>query len=134
MTHDAVDAYIRGFPPAVQAQLQAVRAAARQAAPQAEERISYRMPALFQHGVLLYYAAFNKHIGLYPPVADEALRARAARYAGPKGNLQLPLDEPLPLALVTAIVRSRLRANAAKAAKAAKATKPAPQHRPWGAA
>ena len=120
MTHDAVDAYIRGFPPAVQAQLQALRAAARQAAPQAEERISYRMPALFQHGVLLYYAAFNKHIGLYPPVADEALRARAARYAGPKGNLQLPLDEPLPLALVTAIVRSRLRANAAKAAKAAK--------------
>lgn len=131
MTHDPVDAYIRGFPPAVQAQLQAVRAAARQAAPQAEERISYRMPALFQHGVLLYYAAFNKHIGLYPPVADEALRARAARYAGPKGNLQLPLDEPLPLALVTAIVRSRLRANAAKAAKAAKA---APQRRPRGAA
>lgn len=137
MTHDPVDAYIRGFPPAVQAQLQAVRAAARQAAPQAEERISYRMPALFQHGVLLYYAAFKKHIGLYPPVADAALRARAARYAGPKGNLQLPLDEPLPLALVTAIVRSRLQANAAKAekaAKAAKATKPAPQRRPRGAA
>ena len=52
MTRDPVDAYIRGFPPAVQAQLQAVRAAARQAAPQAEERISYRMPALFQRGVI----------------------------------------------------------------------------------
>lgn len=110
----AVDDYISAFPAPVQALLQAVRAAARKAAPQAEERISYRMPALFQHGALLYYGAFKKHIGLFPPVADPALRARAARYAGPKGNLQLPLDEPLPLGLVTAIVRARLKANGAK--------------------
>ena len=113
---DPVEDYIGGFAAPVQGVLRAVRAAARAAAPDAEERISYRMPALFQQGVLLYYAAFKKHIGLFPPVADPALRARAARYAGPKGNLQLPLNEPMPLGLIGAIVRARLEANRSKAA------------------
>ena len=116
----AVDDYIRSFPPPVQAALQAVRRAARQAAPLAEERISYRMPTLFQQGVLLHYGAFQKHIGLFPPVADPLRRERAARYAGPKGNLQLPLDEPMPQARITAIVRSRLRTRT---------TGPAPRRR-----
>lgn len=113
---DPIDDYIRGFAVPVRDMLRAVRAAARAAAPQAEERISYRMPALFEQGVLLYYAAFKTHIGLFPPVADPALRAQAARYAGPKGNLQLPLNEPLPLALIGRIVRARLEANRSKAA------------------
>jgi uncharacterized protein YdhG (YjbR/CyaY superfamily) len=113
---EPVGDYIRGFPAPVQVVLRAVRAAARAAAPEAEERISYRMPALFQDGVLLYYAAFKKHIGLFPPVADPALRLQAARYMGPKGNLQLPLNEPMPLALIGAIVRARLQANRSKAA------------------
>lgn len=113
---DPIDDYIRGFAAPVQHMLRAVRAAARAAAPQAEERISYRMPALFEQGVLLYYGAFKKHIGLFPPVVDPALRAQVARYAGPKGNLQLPLNEPLPLALIGRIVRARLEANRSKAA------------------
>jgi uncharacterized protein YdhG (YjbR/CyaY superfamily) len=122
---DTVDGYIRGFPAPVQSLLRAVRATARAAAPEAEERISYRMPALFQHGVLLYYAAFKKHIGLFPPVVDPALRAQAARYAGPKGNLQLPLNEPMPLALIGEIVRARLEANRSKASSRRHAAAPA---------
>jgi uncharacterized protein YdhG (YjbR/CyaY superfamily) len=73
----------------LEALLQSIRAAARAAAPQAQERLSYRMPSLFQYGVLLHYAAFKQHIGLFPPVTEPVLREKAARYAGPKGNLQL---------------------------------------------
>jgi uncharacterized protein YdhG (YjbR/CyaY superfamily) len=109
-----VDAYIRDFPADVQARLQSIRAAARAAAPEAEERLSYRMPSLFQHGVLLHFAAFKQHIGVYPPVTEPVLREMAARYAGPKGNLQLPLNEPVPLELISEIVRARLQANRAK--------------------
>ena len=118
-----IDDYIRSFAPPVQAALQAVRRASLRGAPQAEERISYRMPTLFQQGVLLHYGAFKSHIGLFPPVADAALRERAARYAGPKGNLQLPLDEPMPLALITALVRSRLRARTAAPAPRRRASR-----------
>jgi len=109
-----VDAYIRAFPADVQALLQSIRAAARAAAPQAQERLSYRMPSLFQYGVLLHYAAFKQHIGLFPPVTEPVLREKAARYAGPKGNLQLPLNELMPLALIGEIVRERLQANRAR--------------------
>ncbi|HSX63062.1 MAG TPA: DUF1801 domain-containing protein [Tahibacter sp.] len=111
-----VDEYIDRFPPAVQAVLRTVRATVKQAAPQAEERISYRMPALFQNGAVVYFGAFKHHLGLFPPVDDPALRAEAARYAGPKGNLQFPYDLPMPLELIAAIVRARVASNAAKAA------------------
>ena len=117
----SVDAYIAGFPPEVQEILRRVRATVIAAAPEAEERISYRMPALFQDGVLVYYAAFKRHIGLYPPVEDEALRAQVARYAGPKGNLQFPYAEPIPYELIARIVESRLRDNRARTS----ATRPA---------
>jgi uncharacterized protein YdhG (YjbR/CyaY superfamily) len=110
-----VDEYIESCAPEVRAVLSAVRAAVRKAAPQAEERISYRMPALFQHGAVVYFGAFKKHLGLFPPVEDPLLRARAARYAGPKGNLQFPFSEPMPLELIAAIVQARVSANAAKA-------------------
>ena len=111
-----VDAYIEQFPADVREILNAVRATVRAAAPEAEERISYRMPALFQDGAVVYFAAFKHHIGLYPPVADPAVRAKVARYAGPKGNLQFPYSEPIPHALIAAVVRARLAANRAKAA------------------
>lgn len=111
----SVDEYIAGFPPEVQEILRRVRATVCAAAPEAEERISYRMPALVQGGVLVYYAAFKHHLGLYPPVEDEALRKKVARYAGPKGNLQFPYSEPIPYDLIGEIVESRLRANLARA-------------------
>lgn len=88
----------------------------RQAAPDAEEVISYRMPALRQNGMLVYFAAFKKHIGLFPPVRGEAKLVReASAYAGPKGNLQFPLDEPIPYDLIRRIVKARVKENQKKA-------------------
>ena len=111
-----VDEYIDSFPASIQALLRTVRATVRQAAPQAEERISYRMPALFQNGAVVYYGAFKNHLGLFPPVEDPALLAKVTRYAGPKGNLQFPYGQPLPLQLIAAVVQARVRSNAAKTA------------------
>ena len=75
------------------------------------------MPAFKQHGILVYYAAWKQHIGLYPPISgDAAIEKAVARYAGPKGNLQFPLDEPIPYKLIERIVKLRVRQDAAKAA------------------
>jgi uncharacterized protein YdhG (YjbR/CyaY superfamily) len=65
---------------------------------------------------VVYFAAFKKHIGLYPPVRDAKLRREVARYAGPKGNLQFPLTERVPYALIGRIAKARARQNAARAA------------------
>jgi uncharacterized protein YdhG (YjbR/CyaY superfamily) len=117
-----IDDYIAGFPRDVQAILQKIRATIRKAAPHAQETISYRMPAFKQNGMLVYFAAFKKHIGLFPPVTGDAkLKEEASVYAGPKGNLQFPLDEPIPYALITRIVKARAKED--KAAAAAKAKK-----------
>ncbi|MBK7951917.1 MAG: DUF1801 domain-containing protein [Deltaproteobacteria bacterium] len=104
----AIDAYIADFEPHVQTILGKVRDAIRRAAPDAAEVISYRMPAFKRSGVLVYFAAFKNHIGLYPPVkSDAALMKAIAPYAGPKGNLQFPLDRPIPYALITKIAKAR---------------------------
>jgi len=109
-----IDAYIASFPSDVQAILQQVRRAVREAAPAAEEVISYGIPALKQHGVLVYFAAFKSHIGFYPPVrGDMQLEKAAARYAGEKGNLRFPLDQPMPLALIKRLTRLRVKQDAA---------------------
>jgi len=112
----SIDQYLASFPAEIQARLTQVRQVVLQVVPQGEERISYGMPAMFQKGVVVYYAAFKKHLGLYPPVHDPALRKKVARYAGPKGNLQFPFTEPLPLDLIAEVVRSRLQENLAKIA------------------
>lgn len=112
-----VDGYIERFPPDVQRRLQQVRSTIRKAAPDAREVISYQMPAFKQHGILVYFAAWKKHLGLYPPISgDEALEKAAAPYAGPKGNLQFPFEAPLPLELIARIVKCRVKQDAAKAA------------------
>jgi uncharacterized protein YdhG (YjbR/CyaY superfamily) len=105
----SIDAYIAAAPPEVRPVLEAIRTTVGKAAPAAEERISYGMPAYFLDETLVYFAAFKKHIGFYPPVRDPALKALAAGYAGPKGNLQFPLSEPMPHALIARIVRARVR-------------------------
>ena len=112
-----VDDYIAGFAPDVQAVLRSVRKTVRAAAPQAVEVISYRMPALRQHGILVYYAAFKHHIGLYPPIKGNArLEKAAARYAGENGNLRFPLDEPVPYELIGRLTCLRAEQDCAKAA------------------
>ena len=111
-----IDDYVSGFAPDVQRVLQRIRATVRKAAPAAEETISYQIPAFTQNGVLVYFAAFKTHIGLYPPVrGDAAIQKAVAPYAGEKGNLRFPLDELIPYALITRIVKLRLRQNLAKA-------------------
>ena len=111
-----IDGYISRFAADVRAVLRDVREAIRRAAPEAEETISYQMPAFRQHGILVYFAAWKEHIGLYPPISgDDAIEKAIARYAGPKGNLQFPLDEPMPLALIERIVKLRVRQDTEKA-------------------
>jgi len=112
-----IDSYISAFPKDVQSRLTRVRRTIRAAAPKATEAISYRIPAFKQNGMLVYFAGFKNHIGLYPPVrGDAALEKAVAKYAGPKGNLKFPYDELLPLALIARIVRLRVKQNLAKAA------------------
>jgi uncharacterized protein YdhG (YjbR/CyaY superfamily) len=110
----SIDEYIASAPEEVRPALEAVRATVRKAAPQAEERISYRMPAFFYEGALVYFAAFKKHIGFYPPVQGASLKPLVAKYAGPKGNLKFPLGEPLPHALIARIVKARIKENRAR--------------------
>jgi uncharacterized protein YdhG (YjbR/CyaY superfamily) len=113
----SVDAYIAGFPPAVRSRLRKVRTTIRANARQATEVISYNIPAYRQHGMLVFFAGFKGHIGLYPPVRGDArLEKAVARYAGPKGNLSFSHDEPLPLGLIARIVRLKARQDGAKSA------------------
>jgi len=110
-----VDEYIAGFPPDVQTILTRIRTTIRRAAPEAQERISYGIPAFAMNGDFLYFAAFRKHIGLYPPVkGDEKLRKAVSRYAGDKGNLKFPLNEPIPYGLIGRVVRARIRDHRAR--------------------
>jgi uncharacterized protein YdhG (YjbR/CyaY superfamily) len=111
-----IDEYIASFPPEVQAILEKIRLTIRNAAPDAQETISYKMPAFTLDGVLVYFAAFKKHIGLYPPVRGDAKLEKAiAPYAGEKGNLRFPLDQPIPYGLIERIVKLRVKQNMAKA-------------------
>ena len=109
----SIDEYIAGFPPKVRVILKRIRATVRRAAPGAEERISYRMPSFSLNGVLIYFAAFQSHIGIYPPVPVE-LRKEASPYAGDKGNLRFPLDKPIPYSLISRIVKARVKEHERK--------------------
>ena len=111
-----VDEYIAGFPPKTRAALRKIRAVLHKAAPAAEETISYRIPALRGKGILVYFAGFKNHIGMFPPVKGDArLMTALKRYQGPKGNLRFPLDEPMPLTLITRIGKLRVKQDGEKA-------------------
>ena len=108
----SIDEYIAAFPPAVQKLLQDMRATIRQAAPDAQEKISYQMPTFYLNGNLAHFAAFKHHIGFYPaPRGIEAFAQELAAYKGAKGSVQFPLDQPLPLDLVRRIVEFRAAEN-----------------------
>jgi uncharacterized protein YdhG (YjbR/CyaY superfamily) len=110
-----IDEYIAGFSPDVQTILETIRQTIRHAAPDAQETISYRMPAFTLKGILVYFAAFKNHIGLYPPMTgDSKLEKAISPYAGEKGNLKFPLDQPIPYPLIERIVKHRARQNLAR--------------------
>ena len=116
-TPTSIDGYIASFAPEVQAVLNRIRLTIGNAAPEAQETISYRIPAFtFNNVALVYFAAFRRHIGFYPPVRGDArLEKAVAPYAGPKGNLRFPLDQPMPYGLIERIVRLRMKQNLSKA-------------------
>lgn len=106
-----VDDYIASYPPKVAVILQRIRETIQKAAPDAEERIAYRMPSFALNGALVYFGGFKAHIGFFPPVRDPQLKKEVAPYAGEKGNLQFQLDEPIPYKLITKLVKARVREN-----------------------
>jgi len=111
-----IDEYISTRTPSVRKILERIRRVIRKAAPGAQETISYGIPAFRLDGILLYFAAFKNHVGLYPPVRGDARLQRAmAPYAGEKGNLKFPLDQPIPYELIERIAKLRARQNRAKA-------------------
>ena len=107
-----IDEYIAAFPATLQKRLKSIRQAIRKAAPDAQEKISYQMPAFSLHGNLIYFAAFKNHIGVYPGAAAiEALSKDLRGYRTSKGTVQLPREEPLPLPLIEKLVRFKINLN-----------------------
>ena len=107
---NSIDEYIASCAPEVQPIMEKIRSTISGAVPEAEEKISYQIPTFALKGNLIHFAAFKNHIGLYPPVkGDEQLQADIARYRGVKGNLQFPLDEPIPYALIRRITKARVQ-------------------------
>jgi uncharacterized protein YdhG (YjbR/CyaY superfamily) len=113
----SIDEYIAGFPPDVQESLQQIRATIREAAPDAEEAIKYRMPTFILKGNLVHFAAYKRHIGFYPtPTGIEAFQDELSVYQSSKGAVQFPLDQPIPFDLVSRMVKFRVKENLARAA------------------
>jgi uncharacterized protein YdhG (YjbR/CyaY superfamily) len=112
----SVGAYIAGFPPEVRAVLIKMRATIRKAAPEAEERISWGMPAYALDGMLTFFAAFEKHVSLFPgPDGIEKFKKELAPYETAKGTVRFPLGTPMPYGLITRIVKFRAKENRARA-------------------
>jgi uncharacterized protein YdhG (YjbR/CyaY superfamily) len=109
---ETVDEYLSALPQHARAVLASLRQTIRQAAPQAEEVISYNMPAFRWNGILVWYAAFKKHVGLYPKAsAIAAFQSELAPYKTSKGAIQFPIDQPIPAGLVKKIVKFRIEEN-----------------------
>jgi uncharacterized protein YdhG (YjbR/CyaY superfamily) len=107
--------YADRFPKDVQQLLQKMRRTVKKAAPQAKETISYGIPAFTLNAMLVWFAAFKTHIGFYPRAsAIAAFKKELSAYKRAKGSVQFPLDEPLPLALVSRIVKFRVKQNLRK--------------------
>lgn len=116
--YSSIDDYIASFPPEIQKILEELRATIKAAAPEAQEKISYHMPTFTFHGNLVYFAAHKNHIGFYPGTFVSVLQAfnnEISSYIDGKGTLKFPLDKPLPLELISKIVKFRVAENLKKA-------------------
>ena len=110
-----VDEYLSAFPANTKSILKELRKTIKQAAPQAEELISYNMPAFKLHGMLVYYAAYKEHIGFYPTSSGiEVFKKELSAYEGAKGSIKFPIDRPIPFDLITKIVKFRVSENLEK--------------------
>ncbi|MGN6195013.1 MAG: iron chaperone [Ginsengibacter sp.] len=110
-----VDEYISGFPKDVQKKLAELRTTIRKATPDAEEIISYQMPAYSLNGNLVYFAAYKNHIGFYQTASGiKNFESNLSKYESSKGAVKFSIDKPLPLGLITKIVKFRVKENLAK--------------------
>lgn len=121
----SMDEYIASFPKEVQKILEELRAVIKEAAPQAQEKISYQMPTFALQGNLVHFAAYRNHIGFYPtPSAIQAFKDELSVYEGAKGSVRFPINQPLPLELISRIVRFRVAENLENVAAKAHKGKP----------
>lgn len=112
IAYETIDEYIIQFPPGIQEILKELRKVIKEAAPDAQEKISYGMPAFVLHGNLVYFAAFKNHIGFYPaPNGIDAFKQELSEYKGSKGTVQFPIGKPLPYDLISRIVKFRVAEN-----------------------
>jgi len=108
----SIDEYIATFPEEIRKILKELRSTIKASAPDAEEKFSYGMPTFFLNGNLVHFAAFKTHIGFYPtPSGIEAFKDELSIYKGAKGSVQFPIDKPLPLKLISKIVKFRVAEN-----------------------
>ena|SRR6266478_3870471 len=108
--------YTNGFPQGVRAILEKIRSTIKNAAPGAEEAISYQIPTFKLKGKLVHFAAFNRHIGFYPTSSGIAkFKAELAAYKSAKGSVQFPLDQAIPYKLISRIVKFRVKENLERA-------------------
>jgi uncharacterized protein YdhG (YjbR/CyaY superfamily) len=111
-----IDEYIAGFPHDVQEVLEKIRMTIRKAAPDAEETISYQIPTFTLKGNLVHFAAYKRHIGFYPTSTGIAkFKKELSVYEGAKGTVRFPLDKPIPFALISKIVKFRVKENLERA-------------------
>jgi uncharacterized protein YdhG (YjbR/CyaY superfamily) len=107
-----IDEYIKTYPEEVQSILEKMRQVIREAAPEAEEAISYQIPTFKLNGNLVHFAAYKNHIGFYPTSSGiEAFKKELSLYKGAKGSVQFPIDKPIPYDLVKKIVIFRVIEN-----------------------
>jgi uncharacterized protein YdhG (YjbR/CyaY superfamily) len=110
-----VDEYIAAYPKRVQEKLEELRSIIRKTALEAQERISYKMPAYYLNGNLVYFGAFTNHIGFYPTASGIAnFKKEFGKYSYSKGAVQFPIEEPFPRELIKEIVRFRIKENKIK--------------------
>lgn len=114
-SYKTIDEYIAHCPVEIQNRLKEVRKVIKEIVPDAEERISYQMPAFFQNGVLVYFGAQKNHLGFYPTGSGvEHFKSELGGYSFSKGAIQFPYDKPLPVELIQRITRFRLEENLKK--------------------
>jgi|SRR5687767_5336351 len=114
---NSIDEYIAGFPKTTQKILKQVRATIKKAAPKAGEKISYGIPTFtLNDRYLIYFAGFKNHISIYPaPRGNEIFKKELSAYKGGKGTVQFPLDKPIPLDLITRIVKFKIKESSVEA-------------------
>ena len=115
-TPQNIDDYIAGFPEEIQQLLEKIRMTIREAAPEASEAIRYGIPTFILKGNLVSFAAYKKHIGLYPaPTGSDQFNQELSVYKAEKSTVRFPYDKPIPYGLITNMVRLRIKDNLERA-------------------